>query len=526
MDNTEVNLSTPQFAIDNFQNTIKERIVLSKFDANDFSLEINKIIFSDYSQMIEKIYTIQPNSNRRNIILEECQNLSILKSKQDNSNCFLSKIYMQEYETQIIIYVENYECTIKRLLYSNKLPIVDDVKLKWIKSLLSSFIVTTNLNIHYSNINTENILVTLDWELKLKNFVPCEIESKMLDLNDSGKRIYGGNLFLAPELLEAFNSGMMFIEYDQEKACVFSLGLCIYELFTSRSSVGFNQLCEEQLKESLNIPNKQVMNLLTYMLELNPIKRPTFQQCYKIFLDDWCEFFQDFDHLLNHNIKIQDLADIQPLYQNSNKWVKLYKEKIYAVKKYYINCIENKKKIKQKVFLLNKISENSNDNNWYFKIYWMILEDNISLYLATDWLEYSMMDLIQASNACQLRETAEIIAKELIKFFIELNNKGIYHRDIRPNNIRYIPGISKVTGFSFAKIIDQQNLAKERKIVGQYDYLPPELKIKKDQGMHKSSYNVRKTDIFSLAFALINENKAGYRFKLKYFEASDCGRFT
>ena len=132
----------------------------------------------------------------------------------------------------------------------------------------------------------------------------------------------------------------------------------------------------------------------------------------------------------------------------------------------------------------------------------MILEDNISLYLATDWLEYSMMDLIQASNACQLRETAEIIAKELIKFFIELNNKGIYHRDIRPNNIRYIPGISKVTGFSFAKIIDQQNLAKERKIVGQYDYLPPELKIKKDQGMHKSSYNVRKTDIFSLGLAI------------------------
>ena len=71
--------------------------------------------------------------------------------------------------------------------------------------------------------------------------------------------------------------------------------------------------------------------------------------------------------------------------------------------------------------------------------------------------------------------TALSFAKQLLACGNFLYSKGIIHRDIKPENILFSQGVLKVSDFGLAKILEKEDLNKEKTltIAGSPSYMAP-----------------------------------------------------
>ena len=273
--------------------------------SENLKLDIEKIISLDKSKMITKTYTFYPGFCKQDCIDREYEFLKYLQSKANEFNCFLSKINFESNgDLEKKLSIEVYDETIKDIR-KNKIHIDKNIKYQGVKALLLSFVELTNYGCYNANVSTESIYVDPSRHLKLKHFIPVgyDIDAQ----NRSGTNIYGGKQFMAPELIELSNNPDC-RNYDQEKACVFSLGLCIYEFFTYEDSIGLNLLIKEALSNKLNsCSSRNIRDLLDHMLEPDPQKRLTFKECYDMLINAENEPMK-YSNLLVNNISLNDFS--------------------------------------------------------------------------------------------------------------------------------------------------------------------------------------------------------------------------
>ena len=271
-----------QFSIDIDLNQHLSTVESFEVSYTDIKLKVEKVCIVD-QLYLSKLYSFDFSSNT-SPIYEELQLIDKLKSHARPENCFLNSVSYFIQPNLIKIRAEISQSSLQDLIQESIL-IDEPRKIIWIDSLLLSFACLVDWGIYHSDINPTNILVTPELNLKLNYFLPEEIERKLKSPFIEGQRITGSKVYLPPELLELSYIGVDYCQFSAEKAEVFSLGLCIYELFTYESSVGLNiPMYQEALNEILaGISNVKVRKLLTFMLKHDPYERPTFRECLAIF---------------------------------------------------------------------------------------------------------------------------------------------------------------------------------------------------------------------------------------------------
>lgn len=102
-------------------------------------------------------------------------------------------------------------------------------------------------------------------------------------------------------------------------------------------------------------------------------------------------------------------------------------------------------------------------------------EDNGRYYIAMEYLEgQTLRNRVDAEGALQQDEAVRIIA-EVLDGLAYAHDKGVIHRDVKPDNIQLLPdGRVKITDFGIARLIFEPNLTVDGQIFGTPSYMSPE----------------------------------------------------
>ena len=467
----------------------------------EINLKVQKV-FADGHLYLVKYYSFAPSTDVSPII-QEIKLIEKLKSSAIPENCFLSNItYVQESDS-IKITTEIYQNCIQEFV-SRKIYMADPLKIAGVEALLRSFAFMVDLNICYSDISSTNILITPDSHLKLNYFIPDEIERKFNTPFIEGQRITGSKAYLSPDLLELSYRGVDFCQFNPEKAQVYSLGLCIYELFANEESIGLNiPSNSERLNEKIaSLPNEKVRKLLGFMLNPDSYSRPTFRECLAIFEVNTLQQIDDIPRNLDRNAYLyaQDIVLLKKkilLYKNPPRNLEVWQESTgdytYIVKAYSDCSPKRLELLRSEVDILVNISERSSDDNLFIKLlFWK--EAGTDFFIATEKLGFNMMNIITAYP--RDHEINKFIAGKLLRCFSELEKLNILHRDIKPHNILLTEQYRiKLVSYRCAKM----NVSIAR-IIGDENYLPPELKP--NRKYKAQIHDLWKSEIFALGMTL------------------------
>lgn len=460
---------------------------VSEENVNFGSIKLIQSTFdcSQGQHIILKIYDFNRDTTDISQIYKEIRVAKSLLDKANDSNCFLQNITFTEERNFVKISIDSFSRSLRNAINA-KLPITIHQKLLGISSLLQSFAVMTEMGINYYKISPNSILLTPTNAFKLNYMVPAEILREFQRNVHFGQFITEPTAYLAPELLKMAYKGVDHFQFDSEKAQVFSLGLCIYELFTYQSTFGWNSETVDLNPLISNIPSEKVKKLLKEMLKFDEYQRPTFKQCLEIF-----------------NVEMAmglDLAHAELLYENDLKGLLVWGNTDFAVK-IYDNMPKGRLKIlRNEVSILETILERADENNLFLKFLFS-RETEFGFCIATERLNLTLYQYFINQEVNQ--KILEEIFFKLLKFFSELEKIGIYHRDITPKNIMIGNGLKiKVISYCHAIKFGEKKQRKTN-IVNSYDYLAPELRSLINNSIKKSICDPRKTDVFALGITIL-----------------------
>jgi len=132
-----------------------------------------------------------------------------------------------------------------------------------------------------------------------------------------------------------------------------------------------------------------------------------------------------------------------------------------------------------------------------------------SFVIVLEWLEKDLhkeVSFRKAHNNPWNEEELLLIARDLIDTLAELQENGLAHRDLKPQNIFYSrEGSAKVGDFGSAKTEDllEYNSYLQQTVVGTPFYMSPELKLALTADLAKAQYNPYKSDVYSLGMTLL-----------------------
>lgn len=130
------------------------------------------------------------------------------------------------------------------------------------------------------------------------------------------------------------------------------------------------------------------------------------------------------------------------------------------------------------------------------KIHQQHLESENNLYIFEEYCDGGNMAEFKASEAGKFLTEENIfdIFFQIVSGFLQLRNAGVFHEDIKPQNILKKNNILKFTDFGISQLADNYQKSIVRK--GTLSYMPPE-KLKPDNYIPTS-----KSQIFSLGVTL------------------------
>ena len=132
-----------------------------------------------------------------------------------------------------------------------------------------------------------------------------------------------------------------------------------------------------------------------------------------------------------------------------------------------------------------------------------------SFVIVLEWLEKDLHKEVRFRKAHDNpwnEEELLLIARDLIDTLAELQENGLAHRDLKPQNIFYSrEGSAKVGDFGSAKTEDllEYNSYLQQTVVGTPFYMSPELKLALTADLAKAQYNPYKSDVYSLGMTLL-----------------------
>jgi hypothetical protein len=154
------------------------------------------------------------------------------------------------------------------------------------KNLVEAMMILNKKDISHRDIKPDNIFITRDNVYKIADFdVSRKIERDSYGVTqiNSQVTISGTKNFMSPEL-NAFSSGMISdAGIDYNKSDVYSLGLTLLRMVTSKNFLTWN-VPSENLQENMyliieeTLQNQELKKILKAMLVLNPDQRPKFRE--------------------------------------------------------------------------------------------------------------------------------------------------------------------------------------------------------------------------------------------------------
>ena len=101
-------------------------------------------------------------------------------------------------------------------------------------------------------------------------------------------------------------------------------------------------------------------------------------------------------------------------------------------------------------------------------------QDGTNHFMALEFLPLSLHDLIQAQGQMPIERTADI-ARQVALGLEAAHQRGIVHRDIKPQNILISPeGTAKVTDFGIGRATDLSTMTRTGAVMGTPHYMSPE----------------------------------------------------
>ncbi|OMJ89917.1 hypothetical protein SteCoe_7805 [Stentor coeruleus] len=452
--------------------------------------------------ILKKLYNFENLEENLQIILKEIELNNKLKSNASPDNCFLSYFESQIFDQSVILSYEYYTQTLFTYI-SNNQTIPLKILIKGTENLLNSLQSLKSLNYYHGNITPNAIMITPNQSFKLKCFVPCELEKQLLNISFQGYVINGSRAYLAPELLDKLENGIEFGEFEKDKADVFSVGLCIFHAVTLKPIFGKNY--KEKNKALLNdvetlIEDHGLKGLLKNMLCLCE-NRYSFTECL-LYLNG--SAFKNSEKIFLKSVG----AHVDRLeYENPEKKLEVWTADVNSIR--YIFRIydspnpELLESLNYEYEILVILEKKESTSNLYLNTY-PYPYDKPNKIIMHEFIDYPLEDLKKNinDNSQYYKYIIEIFPK-LINFFFELEDIGIYHRDICLKNIRYNKDKLKVTGYSSAiKFPEGVTCLSNQKIITSVNYMAPELK---EKYKNKEKYELKKPnnhDVFSLGITL------------------------
>ena len=184
-------------------------------------------------------------------------------------------------------------------------------------------------------------------------------------------------------------------------------------------------------------------------------------------------------------------------------------DKVYAAKEYSnITSKRAREIISQEMSIMEKLSADADPENCFIKIYGIYpTEDKIQIRM--DYISFDLKRVLQfwKDNDYKLtdEELMKIISK-LINCFADLQERKIYHRDIKPQNILITEKLQpKVIDFNASYERHKNELSditQQERVKGSINYMAPELLELRNKNFKEGKFRIVKADVFSLGLTL------------------------
>jgi serine/threonine protein kinase len=205
--------------------------------------------------------------------------------------------------------------------------------------------------------------------------------------------------------------------------------------------------------------------------------------------------------IANHNNHFQICMYKGKLDGNQDVAVKFYKAKAPN---------EDFSKITKEIKIYERLSKLASGENCFLKYYGTFIESGNIVNMVMEYYPKNLMQTLNFLKNQGFMFTEELIAPlflKLLNSFAEMENLGIYHRDINPQNMLVDDSWNiKIIDFSCSLVKNKEppgSATGINPIQGAAGYRAPEAEEEFKQGNRRVSYKISKADVFSLGIVFL-----------------------
>ena len=182
---------------------------------------------------------------------------------------------------------------------------------------------------------------------------------------------------------------------------------------------------------------------------------------------------------------------------------------LLAVKEYTARLNpEDLQDFNSEIEIMQKLSDYASPTNCFLKFYGSKINGN-KLFLVMEHVDQDMSKVIESyrkNNTRISEEDLRKVAYNVISSFAQMEVMGIYHQDIKPQNLLVTKDFSiKIIDFSISEVKADMNMTMTgiNFIQGTKGFMAPELQDYYEQGSREGKFSQGRADVFSLGMTLL-----------------------
>jgi serine/threonine protein kinase len=274
--------------------------------------------------------------------------------------------------------------------------------------------------------------------------------------------------------------------------------------------------CLDKIKIKNKVLKDQHDELAQRLKIINPNiikKTPVDDTGFKI-IKGWYGDFNDKDLIDSRRIQKIDppiMANLRNHFQ-----VCIYKSildgNLEVAVKYYkpVSPNEDLTKINQEISIYQKLSRLASPKNCFLKYYGAYMEPGNIVNMVMEYHPNNLTKYLNYLKTSNFVITEDLIAglySKLLHSFAEMETLGIYHRDIKPQNMLVDDQWNiKIIDFDVSEVRDEEDSEQVtgiNSIQGTAGYRAPEVEEYLTQGVKTAQFRVAKADVFSLGVVFL-----------------------